>query len=66
MPTPQNKTPRMLYIDGLKLIMCYMVMLIHLALAAFTRLQSAAKPSGQVCPIPSIPIQPFPCMSFLP
>ena len=35
MPTPQNKTPRMLYIDGLKLIMCYMVMLIHFAIAYF-------------------------------
>lgn len=35
MPTPQNKAPRMLYIDGLKLIMCYMIMLIHFAIAYF-------------------------------
>lgn len=35
MPTIQNKSPRMLYIDGLKLIMCYMVMLIHFAISYF-------------------------------
>ena len=35
MPTIQNKSSRMLYIDGLKLIMCYMVMLIHFAISYF-------------------------------
>lgn len=35
MPTIQNKSPRMLYIDGLKLLMCYMIMLIHFAISYF-------------------------------
>ena len=35
MPTIQNKSSRMLYIDGLKLLMCYMIMLIHFAISYF-------------------------------
>ena len=35
MHTIPSKSPRMLYIDGLKLIMCYMVMLIHFAISYF-------------------------------
>lgn len=35
MPTIQNKSSRMFYIDGLKLLMCYMIMLIHFAISYF-------------------------------
>ena len=35
MATPAKAAPRIQYIDGLKLIMCYMIMLIHFAIAYF-------------------------------
>ena len=35
MPNPAKAAPRIQYIDGLKLIMCYMIMLIHFAIAYF-------------------------------
>ena len=35
MATPAKAAPRIQYIDGLKLIMCYMIMLIHFTIAYF-------------------------------
>lgn len=35
MATPAKAAPRIQYIDGLKLIMCYMIMLIHFSIAYF-------------------------------
>lgn len=35
MSQPSKSTPRIQYIDGLKLIMCYMIMLIHFTIAYF-------------------------------